>query len=433
MNDDATGDDPPCRADGGRSGSRPRIVEGAESAAAAALAIDLSVDAVPTIDARALYDATSAGERVTLLDVRGEDEVAAWRIEGPTVEFANVPAGAFVDAHPDADRVRDLVGDLDGRPVVVACPRGRASRHVAAVLREAGVEAASLDDGMRGWASVYVSHELGRTGGGLRIRQYDRPSSGCLSYLVHDGEAAVVVDPLRAVVDRYLADADRLGLDIVAAVDTHVHADHVSGLRDLAAAADAAAVVPEGALDRGLAFPDRVQTVTGGDEIPVGGTTLTAVALPGHTTEMTGLLADEVLLAGDSLFLDSVARPDLEAGADGTPALARQLHRTLHETLPTLPAETHLAPGHHGPRTPTADDGSYVAGVESVRERLSILDLDEAAFVDRVVADRSPRPANYGDIIAVNLGHEDATSARAFTLELGPNNCAATPAEPTDD
>lgn len=403
-------------------GAPPAHREGVDSAAGAALSLDVDTTDVPVTDPETVAAALRGDDPVTILDVRGEDEVAAWRIEGEGVERTTVPASAFVDAHPDADRVRELVADLDGRPVVVVCPRGRASARVAAVLRAAGVEATNLRDGMRGWAAVSVATTVATD---PLVVQYDRPSSGCLGYAVYADGEAVVVDPLRALVDRYREDAAARDAEIVAAVDTHVHADHVSGVRELAAATDARAVVPTGAVDRGLADPDRFDTVADGDRIPVGSTALEAVALPGHTSEMTGYRVDGVLFSGDSLFLESVARPDLEAGAEGAPDLARQLYETLTETIGALPDDTLLAPGHYGPGAAPTDDGGYVAPLGTVRDRLTVLDRDAAAFVERLVTDMPPRPANYREVIAVNLGRTSVDADRAFTIELGPNNCAA--------
>jgi glyoxylase-like metal-dependent hydrolase (beta-lactamase superfamily II) len=141
---------------------------------------------------------------------------------------------------------------------------------------------------------------------------------------------------------------------------------------------------------------------------------------------MVGLRAGDTLLAGDSLFVESVARPDLEAGADGAPELAGRLYDTIHETVLTLPEATLLAPGHHGPAAEPGVDGAYAERLGTVRERLPVLGLDRSAFVDRLVSDMPPRPSNFETIIRVNLGRETADDDRAFTLELGPNNCAAT-------
>jgi len=87
---------------------------------------------------------------------------------------------------------------------------------------------------MNGWASIYETHEVTDYDGPGTLIQYQRPSSGCLGYLLYDGGEAAIVDPLRAFTDRYLADAEELGVELTYAFDTHVHADHISGLRNLA-------------------------------------------------------------------------------------------------------------------------------------------------------------------------------------------------------
>src|SRR5439155_19801346 len=95
--------------------------------------------------------------------------------------------------------------------------------------------------------------------------------------------------------------------------DTHLHADHLSGARALAAATGATLRLPAAAVERGVAYA--VTPVADGDELDLGGIPVRALALPGHTSDMTGLLvAGRVLVAGDSLFADGIARPDLQRG-----------------------------------------------------------------------------------------------------------------------
>jgi glyoxylase-like metal-dependent hydrolase (beta-lactamase superfamily II) len=140
---------------------------------------------------------------------------------------------------------------------------------------------------------------------------------------------------------------------------------------------------------------------------------------------MTSLLVDgRVLLTGDGLFVDSVARPDLEDGDDGAPEAARQLYDSLQQLL-RLDDPVVVAPAHASEDTPQRADGTYTATLGTVRERLPVLDADREAFVDRVLADMPPRPANYETIIDTNLGRTDTDRTDALTMELGPNNCAA--------
>ena len=157
--------------------------------------------------------------------------------------------------------------------------------------------------------------------------------------------------------------------------------------------------------------------VEDGDEFRVGDLILTAVALPGHTTEMLGYALDDVVFTGDTVFRDSVARPDLEAGDDGAEEHARLLSRTLRNELLPLPDDTRLCPGHFTPGTAATDDGTYTLRVGDVESRVGDLATDEEAFVEFVLRDMPPRPANFEEIIAINLGQQDADDEEAFELD----------------
>ena len=204
------------------------------------------------------------------------------------------------------------------------------------------------------------------------------------------------------LIDRYVADAAGLDATVFHAVDTHVHADHVSGVRTVAERTGAEVVLPAGATDRGLAFDATL--VGDGRSLTVGRTTLRALQAPGHTHEMTAFAvaggtdersaADttgvDVLLAGDSLLLDSVARPDLEGGVDGAPELAALLHETLTERFAPLPDAVVVAPGHYDPVTTTAGSGVYVAAPGDLRESPPALSMDSEAFVGHVLSAMPP-------------------------------------------
>ncbi|MFB6079725.1 MAG: MBL fold metallo-hydrolase [Haloferacaceae archaeon] len=376
----------------------------------------------PAVDPADLPDRLRGETPLVVLDVRDRDEFEAWHLAGPAVEAIQAPYPKFVAAEARgtvAEYAADLGLDRDDA-VLVVCARGESSAHVARLLGDAGIDAASLAGGMGAWARLYLAAEVSCEA--ATVRQYRRPSSGCLAYLVvRDGEAAAI-DPLRAFADRYAADARDLGADLRYAIDTHVHADHVSGIRTLAAATGADPVLPAGARDRGLAFDAHL--VADGDRLSVGDAALTAVALPGHTSEMTGFRLADLLFGGDTVFSTSVARPDLEAGAAGAPALARRLHATLRDRVLALPDDVLVLPGHYADRATPTDAGPYAATVGDLRERLAALSLDEAAFVERITGDVPPRPANYREIIGINLGRRPAADEEAFELELGPNNCA---------
>jgi len=387
---------------------------------------DASVDSITPSELKRRID---EGEAVTVLDARASSEFEEWHVEGPTVTVANVPYFRFLDGADD-----DLLAQVpEGDPLVVLCAKGGASEFVAGTLKEAGRDVIHLEDGMNGWARVYERSEVTGYDGPGRVYQYRRPSSGCLSYLVVDGDEAAVIDPLREFAERYLDDAAELGATLKFAVDTHVHADHISGVRALDDEG-VRGVVPEAAVDRGIRYADVVERLGDGDTLSVGDATIEAVHTPGHTTGMTSYLVGESLLAtGDGLFTESVARPDLEEGDDGAPDAARTLHESLHERILPLPDDTVVAPAHFSDAADAAADGTYTATIGDLTERMDALSLDREAFVDLVLADMPPRPANYEEIIGTNLGTQHVDDDEAFELELGPNNCAATQDSLTGD
>ncbi|AUG48985.1 MBL fold metallo-hydrolase [Haloarcula taiwanensis] len=377
---------------------------------------------VESVTPETLKSRIDDGESVTILDARMSGDYEEWHIDGENVESINVPYFHFLEDELDADIIADVPDD---REVTVLCAKGGASEYVAGTLAERGYDVHHLEDGMNGWARIYETVEVTDYDGAGTLLQYQRPSSGCLGYLVYDGGEAAVIDPLRAFADRYFDDADELGVDLKYALDTHIHADHISGVRELDAAG-VEGVIPAAAVDRGVTYADDLTTSEDGDTFEVGNVTIETVATPGHTTGMTSYLIDESLLAtGDGLFIESVARPDLEEGDEGAPDAARMLYESLQERVLTLPDDTLIGGAHFSDAAEPASDGSYTAPIGQLVEEMDALSMDEDDFVETILADMPPRPANYEDIIATNLGQNTVDDEEAFTLELGPNNCAA--------
>jgi|SRR5687767_6292388 len=175
---------------------------------------------------------------------------------------------------------------------------------------------------------------------------------GCLaqaSYLIgSDGEAAVV-DPQRDV-DQYITEANAQGLKLKYVIETHLHADFVSGHRELAERTGAEIVFSKYA---GATFPHR--PVSEGEELKVGKAVLRIMETPGHTPESISILVSDGanptepqrLLTGDTLFVGDVGRPDLAGGKGYTPAMmAEMMYDTLHDKLLKLPDEVEVYPAH---------------------------------------------------------------------------------------
>ncbi|KTG14881.1 MBL fold metallo-hydrolase, partial [Haloferax profundi] len=375
-----------------------------------------SADDVASIRPEAFQERIARGDRVPILDVRTEGEYDKWVIESRNVDMVNVPYYEFLMGVDDEVLDRVPSGEEE---LVVVCVKGGASAYVVSLLEDEGIDAVNLDGGMNSWARLYDAVPISRYEGVGTLVQYQRPSSGCLAYmLISDGEAAVV-DPLRAFPHRYLDDAQQWGVELVYAIDTHIHADHVSGVRSIATRG-VEAVIPEPAVARGVDYEMDYTTVADGDVLTVGDLSIEAIHTPGHTSGMTSFLVDEsVLLTGDCLFLESVGSPDPEGGDSGIPDAVRTLYDTLQRRILSLSDDVLVAPGHFTDAVDSSPDGTYTASLGELRDQMPALEMNREAFVEFLLADAPPRPSNFEEIITLNLGQTSANDDQAFELELG--------------
>jgi glyoxylase-like metal-dependent hydrolase (beta-lactamase superfamily II)/rhodanese-related sulfurtransferase len=224
---------------------------------------------------------------------------------------------------------------------------------------------------------------------------------GCASYLLGDAGDAIVVDP-RWDIAPYLEIAESEHLRIAHIIDTHDHADHVSGRLRLARATGARSYRP------GPREDSAGDVVMAGDEIIAGSVCLTAVATPGHRPEhLTFLVSDLsrgpgpwMLLTGDSLLVGDVARPDLAVDASEG---AHLLHASLRRLL-DLDDHVEVWPAHIGGSlcggTGLSGKSSSTIGFE--RRHNQLLGLDEAGFVQGVTAKLPSRPPNIERIVEIN-------------------------------
>lgn len=225
---------------------------------------------------------------------------------------------------------------------------------------------------------------------------------GNSSYLVDLGDGlGLVVDPVRHPA-AYLAEADRRGLAVAYAVETHLHADFVSGARELGALGASLLVPGEGRHE----FP--VRGVADGEEVDLGGLTLKGLATPGHTPEhLAYLLLDGsepvALFSGGSLLVDSVARTDL-IDPDQTETLARSLWRSIQERILTLPDDLPVFPTHGAGSfcsAPAAAERTTTIGRERRANPLLAL-TDEDAFVKQLLAGLGSYPPYFRRLREVN-------------------------------
>lgn len=342
-------------------------------------------------------------DRPFLLDVREEDEVADWAIPG----VVNIPLGAL-DARLDEVP--------EGARVVTICAMGARAQQGAELLARHGRASEVLDGGMNAWASTY--DEVEGQFAGATVIQLRRRGKGCLSYVIGAGVECVVIDPSLEI-DQYLRVADAHHWTITNVLDTHLHADHISGARDLVAKTGATLW-----LNPADHFTFDFETLRDGRSIalaPGVALSVSAVSVPGHTEGSTMYqLGDGAIFTGDTIFLESVGRPDL---ADQVVPFAHSLYRSIHERVLPLGDDIIVFPAHYGASVEVRYGEFVSRSLGVLRTTLPALALNEADFVAWAVANVKDRPPNYKHIVRINAGAE-ARSDDAATLELGPNRCA---------
>jgi len=253
---------------------------------------------------------------------------------------------------------------------------------------------------------------------------------GCLahaSYLIGSEGEAAVVDPQRDI-DQYLSTAEAENLKIKYVIETHLHADFVSGHRELAARTGAEIVFGAKA---GATFPHLA--VKDGDEIKLGKVLLKVLETPGHTPESISITVTDTevssepqkVLTGDTLFIGDVGRPDLVGSKGYTPqAMAEMLYNSLHEKLLKLPDAVEVYPAHGAGslcgRSMSKETSSTIGEQKKFNYALKTMDKDE--FVKMMTADLPEVPAYFPKDVEINR-----TGAKALA-EL-PNPLAMTPEE----
>jgi glyoxylase-like metal-dependent hydrolase (beta-lactamase superfamily II)/rhodanese-related sulfurtransferase len=362
------------------------------------------------IEAQVLRNWLDEQEPVTVLDIRTDDDYAQWAIPGSLHVNAYE---ALRNGHPGA--LADVAIPID-RPVVTVCNAGQVSQTAADVLATRGFDARSLAGGMKAWSLAWNAADVHLADASVHVTQVRRTGKGCLSYLVASEGEAAVIDPSVAP-EVYLEIAQQHRWSIQHAIDTHVHADHLSRARELARMASAALRLPP---------QDRVRfaftPIADGEQIRIGRAELRALHTPGHTPEsMSYVLNETAVFTGDTLFINGVGRPDLHAAPEAARERARALFASLNR-LRGLRPELAVLPAHAS--EPIAFDGRAIAArLDEVSTWLSGWLASESAFVERVTSNLPATPPNFVRIVELNEAGEVLTGDPT-DLEAGANRCA---------
>ncbi|WKA52751.1 MBL fold metallo-hydrolase [Planococcus liqunii] len=355
-------------------------------------------------------------EPLFILDVRNGDAFADWKIEGGNIQYLNIPYFDLLDG------VEEVVSELPtNKDILVVCAKEGSSVMVAEMLDEEGVEAAYLEGGMKAWSEQLEPVRVGDLKNGGELYQFVRIGKGCLSYMAISGGEVAIIDATR-MTDIFLDFAQEKGATIKHVFDTHLHADHISGGRQIAEATGAIYYLPPADAEE-VVF-DYAELV-GGLEVSIGDAKIEIEALysPGHTIGSTSFIVDDqYLMTGDILFIDSIGRPDLAGLAEDW---VGDLRESLYSRYAELADELIVLPAHFMIMEELNEDGSVAKTLGSLFKENHGLNIeDEQEFRDMVTKNLPPQPNAYQDIRQTNMGKITPDDEVQREMEIGPNRCA---------
>ena len=351
-----------------------------------------------------------------ILDVRNADAFEDWKIEGHKFEYLNIPYFELLDG------VEEILPQIPtDKKVLVVCAKEGSSIMIAEMLSDAGREVGYLEGGMKSWSMYLEPIKVGDLANGGELYQFVRLGKGCLSYMaINDGEAAII-DAVRFT-DIFTKFAEEKGVKIKHIFDTHLHADHISGGRHIAAQTGATYYLPpkdaEEVVFDYVPLTDGLTVQLGRTKIEVG-----ALYSPGHTIGSTSFVIDKkYLLTGDILFIDSIGRPDLAGLAEDW---VGDLRETLYSRYRTLAEDLIVLPAHFMIIEELNEDGTVAKRLGDLFAENHGLNVeDEEVFRSMVTDNLPPQPNAYQEIRQVNMGKITPNDEEQTEMEIGPNRCA---------
>lgn len=355
-------------------------------------------------------------ENVFIFDVRNESDFNDWKIEGENFEYLNVP---YFELLEGVEAVKDRIPK--DKEIVVVCAKGGSAAFIAEQLEEAGFDNVyTLVGGMKAWsehlhrAKVYEDDKI-------KVYQFIRVGKGCLSYMVISGNEALVVDPSRFI-DVYENVAKEEGVNITHIVDSHLHADHISGGRALAERTGAKYYLmkSEGALFdfEPLEAHDKIEF----EQVQLE---VLAVKTPGHTPGSVSFFVNQKLLfSGDTIFVGGLGRPDL---GGKVAEWAADLYDTVYEKVATIADDVIVLPAHYANLDDEMNKDGYIGDtLGNIRARNEMMqNKQKDEFIEIVVQNANTEtPPNFEDIVAINRGQKVVDAEQQQELEIGPNRCA---------
>ena len=353
-------------------------------------------------------------EPILVLDIRHENSFRDWHIKD----------SINIDVYDDVwngnfDAVKQKLSQLPkDKKIVTVCNAGVTSQNASMLLESMGYNTLVLEKGMMGWNTLHLAVDLINEAD-LLVKQVIRVGKGCLSYLIgsNSTKECFIVDPSQFI-EEYLEIANEIGFKIIGVVETHVHADHLSGAKLLTEMTKSKYYVSGDDLKAKTEFIDLKNI----DEIKIGENKIKIIKTAGHTDGSICLLVDDkALLTGDTLFLEGVGRPDLGRNKEDMEKGAKLLFLSL-VTIKNLDKNLIILPAHFT----KSDKGPISEKLNALLNYNKPLTINsEQEFVNYILNNLPMTPPNYEQIKNVNLNFMQLPRQMAEQLEFGPNRCAS--------
>lgn len=393
------------------------------------------------IDVTKVKEKLDKGEDVFILDVRTPEEHDTWKFSYDRYqETPVIPMDRLVSSE-------NIVSEQipKDKEILTVCSHGNRSQMAAHVLSKMGYKVKNIKGGMAAWNQVYDVAKLPGSNiiatatetqatEQVAVWQLRRVSKGCMGYVIAVGDAATVIDSTCDLDSSVLRLAEDNGLKITNVIDTHMHADHVSGLSTIAKRIGANAFISaeeeyEPAIDLGI----QVTPIKDNQKIPVGdNVSLIAIHTPGHTEgsmsfvlnldkKEEGQKTRSCIFTGDTLFVNAVGRPDLHNMAM---EFADKLYDTYQSKILQYPDNSIILPAHFDTNSITVKHNELISEtIGSIKRKVKPLSIPKNDFIEFMVSSVAPRPANYEKIIQINKELIPCNRINSGNLEEGPNSC----------
>lgn len=389
------------------------------------------------VEPEVLKQKIEKGENIFIIDVRTPEEYNSWKISyDKCQELALIPIDKLISS---PDSLKEIPKEKE---ILTVCSHGIRSMMGAKFLRDLGYNAKSVNGGMAGWNRVYdfaIVPLATSSHAHAKVWQIRRISKGCMAYFIVSAisKNTIVIDPHCETMEAFLNFAKQSDLHITKVIDTHIHADHVSGAFSLGQNAGANVYisayepydVPDLA-DKSEKNPFRIIQIKEGDKIELeNNIQLKALHTPGHSVgSMSFVLQSSngendnndtsVLFSGDTLFVNGIGRPDLH---DKSEEYTNSLYLTYQEQILKFPEKMIILPAHYS--------GSFKHGeaicdtLGSVRKQVKALSMRKEEFVRFISESIPPQPINYRKIMQINRKLIPCSKIYLHDLEAGPNSC----------